>query len=185
MAQPRTFWYNRHVMIYFAYGSNINLRHLKAFLDTHGVELDTELKAEIAQLDGYLLRTNYFAGTHGAGACNIEPAPGHHVEGVLVSITSAIRDALRVKEGFPLCVNDEIDAIVHTASTQASVRALTYMVTPTHGLDIDLPVTARYRDIVLTGARQCGLSTAYQRQLSRRLRAIPSTSNRFTFHYAS
>ena len=89
-------------MLYFAYGSNINLDHLHEYLHTHGVKLDTELQPEHAILPNYRLRTNYFAGSHGAGACNIEYAPGYNrVEGVVIPITPAIQAALRIKEGYP------------------------------------------------------------------------------------
>ena len=160
-------------MNYFAYGSNTNLDHLAEYLDTHGVTLDNEQKAEYAQLEGYRLRTNYFASSQGAGACNIELAPDHQVEGVVMAITPAIQNALRVKEGCPHRY-EEIDVIVHTAATQAAVRALTYVVTPTHHLDVDLPVTARYRGLILDGAKHFGFTKGYQQQLRRLLRTAPS-----------
>ena len=138
-------------MNYFAYGSNVNLDHFTDYLSTHGVTIDTELQAEAARLEGYALRTNYFAGSHRAGACNIEPAPGHHVEGVIITITTAIQEILRVKEGHPRRY-EEIEVEVHTASTQAPVRALTYVVTPEHRLDLAIPVTNPYRILILTGA---------------------------------
>ena len=159
--------------MYFAYGSNINLDHLTDYLSTHGVTLDTELQAEAARLDGYVLRTNYFASSHGAGACNIEPAPDHHVEGVIITITPAIQKILRVKEGHPHRYH-EIEVIVRTASTQAPVRAVTYVVTPEHRLDVDIPVTARYRDLILAGAQLFDFSKSYQRELHQRLRTAPS-----------
>ncbi len=159
-------------MLYFAYGSNINLDHLRSYLDTHGVNLDTDWGGEHALLHHYRLRTNYFAGAHLAGACNLEPAQGHHVEGVAMSITPAIQDVLRVKEGFPRCY-EEIDVSVHTASAQASVRALTYVVTPQNRLDTDLPVTARYRKLILDGAKEFGLTGMYQQRLRRLLRTAP------------
>ncbi len=160
-------------MIYFGYGSNTNVPHLQAYLDTHGVTLDTELRGQHALLHDYRLRSNYFASTHRAGACNIEPAQGECVEGVLWTITPAVQDALRVKEGFPHRY-EEIEVAVHTASTQASVRALTYVVAPAHRLDVDLPVTARYRALVLAGAEHFNLSDMYQRKLHRLLRVAPS-----------
>ena len=159
--------------MYFAYGSNINRDHLTDFLGTRGVTPDTESRGQHALLHNFRLRTNYFAGSHGAGACNIEPAPDHHVEGVLWTITPAIRDALRLKEGFPLRYH-EIDVIVHTASTQAPVRAVTYAVTPTHRLEVDLPVTARYKALILAGAKHFGFSESYQQELRRMLRTAPS-----------
>ncbi len=160
-------------MLYFAYGSNTNLSHLAEYLDTHGVKLDTELKAEYAQLDGYRLRTNYFASSHGAGACNIELARDHQVEGVVMAITPAMQDVLRLKEGFPHRYH-ETEVIVRTAAAQAAVRALTYVVTPTHHLDVDLPVTARYRGLILDGAKHFGFTKGYQQQLRRLLRTAPS-----------
>ena len=164
LAQRLLARYTYGVMYYFAYGSNINLDHLTEYLDTQGATPDTDLGGQHALLHNFRLRTNYFAGTHGAGACNIEPAPGHSVEGVVMSITEAIQDALRLKEGFPLRYH-EIEVIVHTAATQEPVRALTYVVTPAHRLDVDLPVTARYRQLILDGARHFGFSKSYQRPL--------------------
>ena len=160
-------------MNYFAYGSNVNLDHFTDYLSTHGVTIDTELQAEAARLEGYALRTNYFAGSHRAGACNIEPAPGHHVEGVIITITTAIQEILRVKEGHPRRY-EEIEVEVHTASTQAPVRVLTYVVTPTHRLDVDLPVTARYRALILAGAKHFRFSKSYQEELRSRLRTAES-----------
>jgi len=156
-------------MLYFAYGSNMDLDHFGAFLDTHGVMLDTNLDARPARLSGYRLRTNYFAHSHGAGACNIEPAPGRSVEGVLMHVTPAIRNALRIKEGYPQRYT-EVEVAVQ-APSGASLKAFTYIVSATQRLDIDLPVTARYRECVLGGADSFQLSNAYQKQLHSTLRA--------------
>ena len=101
LALRRWLSYTYGVMFYFAYGSNINLDHLTDYLDTHGVTPGTELRGQHALLHDYRLRTNYFATSHGAGACNIEPALDQRVEGVLWSITPAIQDVLRIKEGYP------------------------------------------------------------------------------------
>ncbi len=160
-------------MRYFAYGSNINLDHLKEYLHTHGVKLDTKFQPEHAILQNYRLRTNYFAGSHGAGACNIEYAPGYNrVEGVVITITPAIQTALRVKEGYPRRY-EEIEVNIHTASAQAPVQALTYIVTTAHQLEDDLPVTARYREIILTGAIHFDLTKPYQKMLRTKLQIAP------------
>ena len=160
-------------MLYFAYGSNINVDHLHDYVGTHGVTLDTELGGQHALLHDYRLRTNYYAASHGAGACNVEPAQGKCVEGVVLAITLAIQDALRIKEGFPHRY-EEIDIIVNTAATQAPVRALTYVVTPEHRLDVDLPVTARYRSLILAGAKHFDFTESYQQELHRILWTAPS-----------
>ena len=87
LALRRLLSYTYGVMMYFGYGSNINLDHLADYLDTHGVTLDTESCGQHALLHNFHLRTNYFAGTHRAGACNIEPAQDECVEGVVMAIT--------------------------------------------------------------------------------------------------
>ncbi len=160
------------VMLYFAYGSNINLKHLMAYLGTHDVDPAEISAAEHGRLLDYRLRTNYFAASHTAGACNIEADPESCVEGVLMTISGAARDALRLYEGFPHRY-EEIEVIVHTASAQGSVRALTYVVTSEHRLDTDLPVTARYRDLILSGAKQFKFTEAYQNSLRDQLKIAP------------
>ena len=163
-------------MLYFAYGSNINLKHFMAYLDTHDVDPAEISAAEHARLLDYRLRTNYFAASHGAGACNIEADPGGCIEGVLMTISEAVRDALRLKEGFPQRY-EEIEVIVHTASAQAPVRALTYVVASEHRLDTDLPVTARYRNLILAGAKQFNFTEEYQNNLRHQLQIAPPLLN--------
>jgi len=160
-------------MLYFAYGSNLNADHLIDFLNTYGFKLDTELRGEHALLHNFRLRTNYYAGSHRAGACYIESTHDHQVEGVLWTITKPIQDALRIKEGYPHRY-EETEVIVHTAGTQEPVRAITYVVSPKHRLDVDLPVTARYRDFVLNGAKQFNLTNEYQKKLQDLLQVVPS-----------
>lgn len=85
-------------MMYFAYGSNVNLDHLRPYLDTHGVDPDAIANPGRVTLHNFALRTNYFSGTHGAGVCNVEPVPSCCVEGVIMTITPAVQDALRLEE---------------------------------------------------------------------------------------
>jgi len=160
-------------MNYFAYGSNINLDHLKDYLYTHGVGSAVIQVAERTRLDDYRLRTNYFASSHNAGACNIEPDPGSYVVGVLMIISEAVRDALRVKEGYPHRYT-ELDVHVFSKKAKRPLRALTYVVTPEHRLDTDLPVTARYREIILAGARDFEFTQEYQDDLRQQLKIAPS-----------
>jgi len=160
-------------MLYFAYGSNINLDHLHDYLDTHGVDPAVIQVTERTHLSDYRLRTNYFAPSHNAGACNIEPAPGNYVAGVLMIINESVRDVLRIKEGYPRHYT-ELDIHVFSRKAKRSLRALTYVVTPEHRLDTDLPVTARYRDLILAGAREFEFSQEYQSDLRRQLKIAPS-----------
>jgi len=159
---------------YFAYGSNLNLPHLQDVLASHGADTGDLGLPRCAILQGYRLRTNYLSSTRGAGACNIEPDEGSIVEGAVMEISPAIREVLRIKEGWPHRY-EEIMVDVLVGDRRESIRALTYVVTPDHALDLDMPVTPRYRRLVLDGARAAALSKSYQEQLARLLRTTESS----------
>ena len=163
----------RQIINYFAYGSNSDLDRAKECLGTHGVGSAVVQGAERVRLDDYQLRTNSFASSPNAGACYIEPDPGSYVVGVLMIINEAVRDALRVKEGYPRRYT-ELDVHVFSRKAKRPLRALTYVVTPEHRLDTDLPVTARYREIILAGARAVEFTQEYQDDLCRKLKIAPS-----------
>lgn len=146
-------------MIYFAYGSNTNLEAFATFIRAHRVSSDGLQQVGRAVLDDYRLRTNYLSNTHLAGACNIEPAPGRHVEGVVMRICEGILEVLRYKEGYPQRYA-ELEVTVTRPDGQA-ITAMTYRVQPSHRRTEDLPVTAAYRRKILTGARRAGLSADY------------------------
>ena len=161
-------------MHYFAYGSNLNLVHLHDYVTNHDVDTEGFGVHEVAILEDRQLRTNYVSSTHGAGACNIEPSEGSTVEGLVMEISSAIREVLRIKEGWPDRYQEvEVEVLVNDADEP--LRAIIYIVAPDHRLDVDMPVTPRYRRIVLDGARAAGLSDLYQEQLAGLLRTTESS----------
>ena len=157
----------RALLNYFAYGSNINLEHFSAYLADHGVGPNNVANCRHATLCDYRLRSNYYAAVHRAGACNIESAKNETVEGVVMTITPAVRDALRVKEGWPACY-EEVEIVV--AINDAEISAFTYVVTTSRRLDVDLPISGYYRDYILSGATRWGFSTAYQDHLQHLLK---------------
>ncbi len=111
-----------------------------------------------------------------APACNIEPSEGGVVEGLVMKISPAIREALRAKEGWPVRYQ-EVMVNVMIRDRREPIRALTYIVAADHRLDVDMPVTPAYRRFVLDGARAAGLSKSYQEQLARTLRTTESPCN--------
>lgn len=160
-------------MQYFAYGSNMNLKHLRAFLHRFGVGPEGVSDPRHVILPDYRLRTNYLT-TSGLGAANIEPCPGDAVEGVLLTITTDVQDALRAKEGWKHRY-DETTVEVTLPSNGEMILALTYRVTPEHRLPHDAPVSPRYRSLILAGAQDAGLSAEYQEHLRRILKPAPET----------
>lgn len=163
-------------MHYFAYGSNLNLPCLREHIISHGVDTGALGLPRRAILQGYRLRANYVSCVHRAAACNIEPSEGGVVEGLVMKISPAIRGVLRIKEGWPQRY-EEVVVEVLTCDRREPLRALTYIVCPEHRLDVDMAVTARYRRLVLDGARAAGLSNSYRKHLERMLRTTDSSLN--------
>lgn len=160
-------------MLYFAYGCNLNLAHLAAYLASHAIHPSDVENPRRAILRDHRLRTNYLSCVHSAGACNIEPSPGHAVEGLVMNITEAVRSALRVKEGWPRHYQEvRVEVIIPPAKT--SVNAFTYVVNPTRRLNRDQPVSPEYRRLILEGAKVAGLSAPYQALLRRALKPLPA-----------
>ena len=151
-------------MLYFAFGSNMNFAHLTGWLQEFGVEVEPQV-VSIAFLHDFRLRANYLA-SRGLGAANIEAAEGWRVEGILYRITPAIQTGLRAKEGWPVRY-EEIEVLVNVPERLRRVRALTYHVTQECSLPKDIPVSSRYRQFILEGARMGGLTAEYQDFLRR------------------
>lgn len=147
---------------YFAYGSNINPGHISSFLRSHGVDPDHISKVRRALLSGYRLRTNYMTAGRGAAA-NIEPTNGCSVEGVVMEISESVRDALRTKEGWPFRY-EEVPVRVRLRNGWMA-DAFTYVVTRDMRVPWDLPVSKRYRALIIDGARAYGFTHRYQHQL--------------------
>jgi hypothetical protein len=150
---------------YFAYGSNMNLAHLRNCVGRWGAEPRGIRQVRPATLVGYRLRTNYLR-ISGWGAANIEPAEDAAVEGVIMTISPEVHQALRAKEGAPHRYV-ETSVLVLPRNASRRVRAMTYLVSDEHCLPIDLPVTTTYRQLILDGAKDAKLSPRYQACLRR------------------
>jgi len=159
-------------MDYFAFGSNMNLDHLRAWVRDHGGDPADIRQPRRAILSGHRLRTNYWSARHGAGAANVEVAEGQLVEGVVMRMTPAVRDVLRKKEGWPR-VYEEVSVEVELPDQGTQVSAFTYRVNARHCLPDDQPVTPEYARLILDAAVAFDLSAAYRTQLDRLLRAVP------------
>lgn len=169
-------------MTYFAYGSNINLAHLRWYLALHGIDHHDHVgEIRRAILHDHRLRTNYLTWDGLTGACNIKPAEGHAVEGLVMTITERVQYALRVKEGHPRCYEE---TPIKLMVGSKPITAFTYIVVPDRQLPCDVPVSHEYRQLILDGARKARFSPQYRRHLHGILRPIrfatPSHIRRLT-----
>ena len=163
-----------HPIDYHAYGSNMHLTHLQEWIAQFGVPAENVCNPRLAILPGFRFRTNYLT-TASLGAANIEPCRDEQVEGVLLRVSPNAVEALRRKEGHPHRYK-EVAVNVVLQPCGREVQAFTYIVAPRHRLPFDVPVSARYRDLVLTGAGQAGLSPVYRSHLAAILQ-VPRRKN--------
>ncbi len=145
---------------YFAYGSNLCLPHLQNWLRRFGVQPSEVSHPRRVILPHFCIRTNYLTGAS-LGAANIEASRGNAVEGLLLTVSPDAQTAIRAKEGWPRRY-EEIEVEVTSPRGDKATTAITYRVAERHRLPIDIPVSTRYRDLVLQGARAARLSPAYQ-----------------------
>jgi|GEM_PF-5785035 len=149
---------------YFAYGSNMNLQHLLQWCGFSNIIDPSDLLPRKVILRDFQFRTNYIS-SKGAGAANIEKAPGSQVEGVLLSIPLQMRGRIRCKEGYPTRYG-EIYVSVEDTTTGELMSAVTYQATDECRLNSDISVQYVYRNRILTGAMQHQLSKEYQQFLA-------------------
>lgn len=85
----------------FAYGSNMNLKDLRQWLEKKGYGSDGIKQAEAATLPGYRLVWNYYSTGRNGGAANIEPATGKELPGIVLQVDQETLDGIDRKEGHP------------------------------------------------------------------------------------
>lgn len=138
---------------YFAYGSNMSVRRLRARVP--GVR-----PIGRATLRGHALKFHKLSHRDGTGKCDIVAAPGECVHGLLYEIDPSKRHLLDEAEGLGsgyARLEVEVETV---AGDQAA--AFTYQATLTR---TGLRPLHWYRHHVLTGAREAGLPAEYIAQL--------------------
>ncbi|MGS0896986.1 gamma-glutamylcyclotransferase family protein [Burkholderia stagnalis] len=140
---------------YFAYGSCMNFASLSA-----SIECDAQAYfAGSARLDGHRLAFNYASLREPVCCANIEPEAGASVEGALYRLPMRLLDTLERREGVPL--GRYVRYAVEVAEPGGRrVHALTYRGAIT--LDQDAAPSARYRDLLVRGLADAGVSTSYR-----------------------
>lgn len=129
-------------MLYFAYGSNLNLRHVRRHAP--GAK-----PVGVARLDGYKLVFRRFI--------DITPDKSGHVWGAVYDISPACERALDAYEGFPTLYRKiTLDVEVSGASGQAMAQAMAYVMNE----DGVAPPEIAYFTAVVQGYRDWKLDPA-------------------------
>jgi len=111
------------MLLYFAYGANMDARHMKGRVPDAAV-------VGPARLDGFHLAFNIYSTEWEGGAANLEIDPDGHVWGVLWEVPESEAGGLDAFQGHPTFYRRE-DVVVHRPEGQVIAR--TYRVAHQEG----------------------------------------------------
>ncbi len=132
--------------LYFAYGSNLHGTRMCA-------RVPSAQRLAVARLHGHRLTFGKW-GEDGSGKCDVTPADGDVVWGVVYRIDSAEQHRLDAAEGPGYRIET-----VTLARDDGPIEAFTYIARP--AWLTDAPPYDWYRDIVAAGAREQALPADY------------------------
>jgi cation transport regulator ChaC len=155
----------RESFAYFAYGSCMNHASLAMSL---GCSV-TPYLVGAARLPGYRLAFNYASIKEPVCCANIEPAFDAAVEGALYELPVELLAALELREGvtsgrYARClVNVQLQqGLMMPALTYSGIVTLSYEAAP----------SARYRELLLRGLADAGVSESYRSDLVVRMQSL-------------
>lgn len=150
-------------MLYFAYGSNLNVKAVADWCRHAGLRVPAMKQPRAAVLDNYRLCFPIFSEYWGGGIGDIEYDPGKWVMGVVFDLTPADMDIIHQKvhrklddAGNEIGTYKLIDVRVTPLGKGEAMSAVTYQ-----GVSVEkyhIPPTRYYMDQVVQGAYATGLS---------------------------
>ena len=169
MLPPEVFGEDSSTVRYFAFGSNL----LASKMDGRGdTEVIARTRAAVSEMR-LAFNMRMFPPLEPAMA-SIEPSSGETCEGVLYTLTREGYEALWQSEGGSMDRPGYEEIVVNTTVCGRIVPAITLRAAPWMRLRRDAPPSARYKGLILSGAKEIGLSDDYVRDLAALPVASPS-----------
>lgn len=147
---------------YFAYGSVLSLAHAREWCESHALPVDVFLGGTPAVLRGWKLVFDVPSRFWQGRVANLEEASDGVVEGVVFDVPDASRLSVLRKEGVATGLYRELVLAVEASGTV--VEASVFVAEPERR-EAPGPASSRYVDALVAGARERGLSSAWQQQV--------------------
>ena len=161
------------VVRYFAFGSNL----LRSKMDKRGETGVIACTAGVVPDHRLAFNMRMFPPLEPSMA-SIEPSPGEVCEGALYTLTRDGYEALWQSEGGGMERPGYEEVSVPVSVDGTIVQAVTLRAAPWMRLRRDAPPSARYKELIVQGAVELGLSDAYVSMLSALPAASPSPALR-------
>lgn len=146
-------------LLYFTYGSNMDIADLKSWCDKKGRRLSLFNYIGSCYLEGYELRFNYYSNGRKGGAANIMERKGSYTYGLLFSIDAATLNVLREKEGYPKYYEEITIPVVQGECILENI--VTYKVVSERELPTHQKPTNHYMDLIISNARKNNFPNEY------------------------
>ncbi len=170
-----------HVLLYFAYGSNLNPRSVAEWARHHGRRAPILRNGRPAVLENHRLAFPVFSEYWGGGTADIVYDPGKNVGGAVFDVTPADVEALNAKvrlqqdsAGRDVGSYKQVGVEVRPLGLGKPMKAFTFQGVVPEAYHI--PPTQNYLDLLVEGAFEHGLSqmwVAYLKSFSTQAARTP------------
>lgn len=138
----------------FSYGSNMNLKDLRAWLSDRDYNPDGIISHEKALLKDYVYIWNYYSQSRKCGAANIEYKPDIdvYIWGVLIYIEDSLIKGIDRKEGHPDFYHREFVTVQD--SNEKPVKAITYIANHEKCKQNTVYPSEEYKNLIVEAAKE-------------------------------
>jgi gamma-glutamylcyclotransferase len=151
---------------WFIYGSSLSRAAFQTWVERHQYPLPDFSRAIPVRLSDHRLSFDIPSGFWGGAVASLAPAPGHAVEGIALPLPGASRVLADHKEGALSGLYEPFAVTVTPLSGGAPIEALAYRSNPARRLPTEGAASPAFLEALREGAREWGLSAAYQEELA-------------------
>ncbi len=150
---------------WFVYGSSLDRVAFATWAGSHGYVVPDFSKARPARLDGWRLAFDVVSKHWGGAVASLAEAPGQSVEGLAIAMPGTARGLVEHKEGAVSGLYTAIEVSLQPLDGGAPLPAVAFRAAASRRLPSEAPPSPAYLAVMVKGARDAGLSTAWRARL--------------------
>jgi hypothetical protein len=151
---------------WFVYGSSLDRPSFEAWAREHGYEVPSFAGARPARLRGFRLAFDVASRAWGGAVASLAESPGDAVEGLAVPMPGGARGLVEHKEGTVSGLYTAVEVTLEPASGGPSIAAVAFRAAPSRRLPVEGRPVPAYLEVLVRGARACGLSAPWVERLA-------------------
>jgi gamma-glutamylcyclotransferase len=159
---------------WFVYGSSLDRAAFTEWAQAHGYAVPDFTRARPARLSGWRLAFDVLSRHWGGAVASLAEAPGQFVEGLAVPMSGAARGLVEHKEGVVSGLSVAVEVTLQPTDGGAPVPAVAFRAAPGRRLPAEAPPAPAYLAVMVTGAREAGLSAEWRARLDALGSSLPT-----------